>query len=122
MPTGNDNGIENAYMLDENRNVLGKVGNIETVTLAVTGDESKYFSIPRSFSFTTKYKTKKINRKTFCRELIKLGFTKNEAKDVARVIRRNYGNYLLEIRLFGKEYANKLVGGKNGRTGSFDSN
>ena len=101
MPTGNDNGIENAYMLDADGNILGRVCNTETVTMAVTPDDAQPISIPRSFSFTAKWKADRTNRKTFCRELIKLGFTKNEAKTVARAIHRNYAQHLAAIRLCG---------------------
>lgn len=101
MPTGNDNGIENAYMLDADGNILGRVCNVETVTMAVTDDDAQPISIPRSFSFTAKWKADRTNRKNFCRELIRLGFTKNEAKTVARAIRRNYAQHLAMIRLCG---------------------
>ena len=100
MPTG-DNSIENAYMVDENGNVLGRISSTETVTMAVTDEDAQPISIPRSFSFTAKWKAGRTNRKTFCRELIKLGFTKNGAKTVARAIRRNYAQHLAAIRLCG---------------------
>lgn len=108
MPTGNDNGIENAYMLDADGNILGRVCNMETVTMAVTDEDTQPISIPRSISFTAKWKADRTNRKTFCRELTKLGFTKNEAKTVARAIRRNYAQHLAVIRLCGGKYVDEL--------------
>ena len=114
MPTWNENGIENAYMVDENGNVIWKVSHIETVTMAVTDDDATSYEIPRSISFSTtmKLKAERTNRKVFCRELMKLGFTKSESKEVARSIRKNYGEHLAAIRVFGKEYATGLIGGK----------
>ena len=108
MPTGNENGIESAYMVDENGNVLGRICSAETVTMAVTDDDVQPISIPRSFSFTAKWKADRTNRKTLCRELIKLGFTKNEAKAIARVIKRNYAQHLAVIRLCGGKYVDEL--------------
>lgn len=112
MPTGNDNGIENAYIADENGNVIWKISNVETVTMAVTDEDAQPISIPRSFSFSAKWKADRTNRKSFCRELVKLGYSKNDAKAVARAIKGNYGQHLAMIRFCGKEYAEKLIGGK----------
>lgn len=108
MPTGDNSGVENAYIVDENGNVIWKISNAETVTMAVTDEDAQPISIPRSFSFSAKWKADRTNRKTFCRELIRLGFTKNEAKTVARAIRRNYAQHLAMIRLCGARNIEEL--------------
>lgn len=109
MPIG-DIGIENVYMMDASGNVIGKIVNAETVTMAVTDDDVEPIIIPRSFSFTAKWKADRTNRKTFCRELIKIGFTKKEAKAIARMVKGRYGQYLSEIRIFGKENFKSVMG------------
>ena len=112
MPIGDNSVAENAYMVDENGNAIGKITSVETVTMAVTEDDVQSFSIPNSFCFSAKWKSDKTSRKAFCRELVSLGFTKSEAKAVARAIRGNYGQHLALIRLGGTEYAKELIGGK----------
>ena len=112
MPIGDGNGIENAYMVDADGNIIGRVCNMETVTMAVTDEDVPPIIIPRSVSFTAKWKADRTNRKSFCRELVKLGYSKNDAKAIARAIKGNYGQNLAMIRFCGKEYAEKLIGGK----------
>ena len=111
MPIGDSNGIENTYMMDVDGNIIGKISDIETVTMAVTDEDVQPLSIPRGFSFSAKWKANRTSRKSFCRELVSLGFTKNEAKTVARAISGNYGQHLALFRLGGKEYAKSLIGG-----------
>ena len=114
MPIGDNNGIENAYMVDADGNIIGKVGNIETVTMAVMDEDVQPIAIQRDFNFgfTAKWKSDKTSRKAFCRELVKLGYTKNEAKKVAWTVKGKYGQHLPMIRLCGSEYVNKLNGGR----------
>ena len=112
MPIGYDNGVKFAYMMDENGNLIGKVGGIETVTMAITEDNAPSYTMPNSISFTMKWKSARTSRKTFCRELVKLGFTKSEAKRVAWTVKGNYGQILAAIRMCGKEHVAELLGKK----------
>ena len=112
MPTG-DNDISDIIMLDPNGNPLGKVVDAETLTMSVTDDESTPLYLPKSMSFSCKWEMEKTNRKKFCRELVKLGFTKAEAKAVARKIPGNYSQHLATIRLCGKEYVKMKLRGES---------